>query len=172
MKSKKEVPNSGMQLKGFFRVNIEEDGKIVGDSGWCENQVTNLGIQNYIAYALLSNAASTPAINAAALGTTNAPASDGTTLPGEIMASTQRVSGTRLTTAFSSRSTSNGSATAQWTFTFYSSASFLTGASNISNIGLYNGSATNATLLCGNTYTSSSCNTNQNVNCTYQIRIG
>jgi hypothetical protein len=167
---KKLEIKDGFGLKGFFRVQIEEDGRIVGDSDWMENQVTNLGIQNYVAYALLGNAGSTPTVAAAALGTGAAPASDAITLPGEITGSTKRQ--TALTTAFSSRSTSNGSATAQWVFTFNSSQSFLAGASVLQNIGLYNGTTTGNTLLCGNTYTTSSCNTNQNVNCTYQIRIG
>jgi len=38
-------------------------------------------------------------------------------------------------------------------------------------IAAVNATTTNATLFAGNTYTSSSCNTNQNVNVTYQIRF-
>ena len=167
---KQQVPNSGFNLKGFFRLQIEETGKIVGDSGWMENQVTNLGIQNYVAYSLLGNAASTPTVAAAALGTGGAPASNAITLPGEISASTKRQ--TALTTAFNSKSTSDGSATLQWTFTFYSTQSFLAATTNISNLGLYNGTTTGNTLLCGNTFNSSQVATNQNVNCSYQLRIG
>jgi len=169
MKQKASPPGSDFSLKGFFRINIEEDGKIVGDSGWCENQVTNLGIQNYVAYSLLGAAGSTPTVAAAALGTGTAPATDSVTLPGEISASTKRQ--TALTTAFSSRSVGGGSATLQWVFTFYSVSSFVAATTNISNIGLFNGTTTGNTLLCGNTYNSSQVATNQNVNCTYQIRI-
>jgi hypothetical protein len=41
----------------------------------------------------------------------------------------------------------------------------------LSNVGLFATSNTNDTLFAGNTYASSSCNTNQNVNVTYQIRF-
>jgi hypothetical protein len=63
------------------------------------------------------------------------------------------------------------STTAQFTATFASSASFLTAAADLSNIGLFAATTTNDTLFAGNTYASSSCNTNQNVNVTYQIRF-
>ena len=32
----------------MFRLQIEEDGKIVGDSGWHENLITNLGFLNIV----------------------------------------------------------------------------------------------------------------------------
>ena len=63
------------------------------------------------------------------------------------------------------------STTAQFTATFASSDSFLTAAANLSNIGIFAASTTDDTLFAGNTYASSSCATNQNVNMTYQIRF-
>ena len=65
----------------------------------------------------------------------------------------------------------DSSTTAVFTATFASSESFVTAAYDISNIGLFNSNATNNTLFAGNTYTSSSLNTNQNVNVTYEIRF-
>lgn len=164
------MQKDGISARGFFRLHIEEpDGRIVGDSGWMKNILTNEGIENFLCYTLAGSVGSSQ-IGAVALGSGGAPATNATVLAGEISGSTQR--NTDLTLAFSARSSSDGSATVQWTFTFNSTASFLGGASNLSNVGLFADDATDATLFAGNTYASSSCNTNQNVNGTYQIRIG
>jgi hypothetical protein len=39
-----------IKIRGFFKLQIEDgpSGKIVGDSGWIENQVTNLGFKLYL----------------------------------------------------------------------------------------------------------------------------
>ena len=151
-----------VKIHGFFRVQLEgPDGKITGDSGWQKNQITNLGFLEYICHTLGASAGSKQ-IGYVALGTGGAPAAAATTLAGEIMSSTQRKAVTYANVA---------STTAQFTCTFASSASFLTAAANISNIGLFNATTTNATLFAGNTFASSSCATNQNVNVTYQIRF-
>ena len=155
------MSDSAVKLRGFFRVNIEEDGEIVGDSGWVENQVTNLGFKLYLADNIGKSAGSKQ-IGYVALGTGAAPASNATTLPGEISGSTQRRAVTYSNVA---------SNTAQFTATFASSDSHLGGTSNLSNIGLYATTTTGDTLFAGNTYASSSCATNQNVNVTYQIRF-
>jgi hypothetical protein len=158
MKATKE----GLTLQGFSRVQIEEDGKIVGDSGWCgPNQVTNLGFLNYLCHNLGQSAGSKQ-IGFVALGTGGVPGAAATTLPGEISLSTQRTAPTYANVT---------STTAQFTATFASSDSFLAGASTLDNVGLYAASTTNDTLFAGNTYTGSSCNTNQNVNVTYQIQF-
>lgn len=154
-------------IKGFSRVQITEDTsdgvKVVGDSGFVgPNQITNLGFLNYLV-KLLGNSAGSKQVGFVALGTGSAPNASHTTLNGEIMASTQRKAVT-----FGS----SGSTTAQFTATFASSDGFLTGAgSNLSNIGLFAATTTDDTLFAGNTYTSSTCASNQNVNVTYQIRF-
>jgi len=153
-------------IKGFSRVQITEDTpdgpKIVGDSGFCgPNQITNLGFLNYLV-KLLGASAGSAQIGFVALGTGSAPNASHTTLNGEIMSSTQRGAVT-----FGS----SGSTTAQFTATFASADSFLAGASNLSNIGLFAATTTSDTLFAGNTFASSSCDTNQNVNVTYQIRF-
>lgn len=160
---KAQVVNDGVKLRGFFRVQIEEGktGKIVGDSGWQENQITNLGFLNYLCH-LIGASAGSKQVGYVALGTGTAPGAAATTLDGEIMSSTQRGAVTYANV---------GSTTAQFTATFASSDSFLTASANISNIGLFNATTTNDTLFAGNTYASSSCDTNQNVNITYQIRF-
>ena len=154
----------------MFRVHIvDPDGSITGDSGWCKNQTTALGLQNFLAGAMAGSAGSKQ-IAYMALGTGGLVATTGTTLPGEIMGSTQRVT---VASSFSSRTTTGGSCT-QWFYaTFNSANSFLTGAgSNLSNIGLYAATTTNDTLFAGNTYASSACASNQSVNATYQIQLG
>ena len=156
-----ETPREGLKIHGFSRVQIEQDGKIVGDSGFVgPNQIVNLGFLDYLV-KLIAASAGSKQITHIALGTGAAPASNGTTLPGEIMSSTQR--GTVTVANVNSN-------TAQFTATFSSSAAFLTAAADLSNIGLFNTSA-EGTLFAGNTYASSSCDTNQNVNVTYQIRF-
>ncbi len=148
-----------MKVKGFFRVQVTEEGKgVVGDSGWKQNQVTNLGIQDYIVDWLIGDTDNGKSITHLALGSGSQPASNGTSLEGEVE-KRQAVS----TSIIASR-------TAQFTGQFASANSFVTNTQNISNIGLFNTSAA-GTIFAGNTFASSSCATNQNVNATYQIRF-
>ncbi len=99
-----------------------------------------------------------------ALGTGGAPNATDTSLSGEI---------THATNSRKSVSTSVvSSKTAQFTAAFNSSDSFVTATVNVSNIGLFDTSTTAArTMLAGNTFSSSSLATNQNVQATYQIRF-
>jgi hypothetical protein len=142
-----EAVRESIKLEGFSRVQIEQDGEIRGDSGWVGPNQGDAG-SKFVQYV--------------ALGTGTAPGAAAVTLDGEIMGSTQRKSVTFA---------SNGSTTAEFTATFASSDNFLTVAADLSNIGLFFTTTTNDTLMAGNTYTSSSCDTNQNVNVTYQIRF-
>ena len=155
-------PNHRLSVQGFSRITITENGKIVGDSGFTgPNQITNLGFLNFLVKSLGASSGSSQ-VGYVALGTGGVPSATDTTLSGEIMASTKRQAVTF---------TNVGSTTAQFTATFASSASFVTTTYNISNIGLFAATATNATLFAGNTYASSTINTNQDVNVTYQIRF-
>lgn len=161
-KTKKKGSKDSINVKGFFRLNIvNPDGSISGDSGWIQNQVTNLGFSYYLS-DLIGISSSSKQVRYVALGTGGAPAATDTVLAGEIMASTQRKAVTYANAS---------SKTARFTATFASSDSFITAASNISNIGLFATTTTSDTLFAGNTYTSSSLNTNQNVNLTYEIRF-
>lgn len=160
MKTKKI--HSGVKLQGFFRVQIEEGGRVVGDSGWRENQVTNDGILNYLTTPLVGG--SGKSVTHMALGTGSAPASNATALDGELT----HAAGDRKAVSTSIVS----SRTAQFTAAWASSDSFLTASANLSNIGLFYTSTTSAgSIFAGNTYTSSAVATNQNVNATYQIRF-
>ena len=151
-----------LKIHGFTRVQIEENGKIIGDSGFVgPNQIVNDGFLEYLCHTIGASAGSKQ-VGFVALGTGTAPGATATGLDGEIMSSTQRKAVTYAAV---------GSTTAQFTATFASSDSFLSASANLSNIGLFNATTTNATIFAGNTFASSSCNTNQNVNVTYQIRF-
>ena len=150
-KTKKQLHTDGLAVKGFFRIQIVDNkGVVGGDSGWKENQVTNLGINQYVVNWLLGDTANGKSITHAALGTGAAPASNDTALSGEL---------THSTSGRASVSTSVvASRTAQFTGAFNSANSFVTASANISNIGLFNTSTTNiGTVFAGNTYASSSC---------------
>lgn len=150
--------------RGFFRIQVTEDGKVVGDTGWTENQVTNLGINQYLVNWLVGDTANGKSVSHMALGTGGAPASDATSLTGEIT----HAAGSRKAVS----SSVVASRTAQFTAAFNSADSWLTASANISNIGLFNTSTTAAgTIFAGNTFASSTIATNQNVQATYQIRF-
>lgn len=146
----------GIKVMGRFRLQITEDGKIMGDSGWKQNQITNLGFNTYLVMSLGSIAGS-KYVTHMTLGSGGAPAAADTSIAGEI------VKRTTVTAASSS-----GSKTLRLTATFSSADSFVTNTQNLSNIALANTSA-GGTIFAGNTYTSSSCATNQNVNATYDV---
>lgn len=167
-KSKNNPIVEKSEAGGFFRIQITEDGKgVVGDSGWKKNQLTNAGVNVYLSQWLCAGA-SGQYVQFMALGTGTVPASNATSQDGEI---THRADSRKSvsTSIVSSR-------TAQFTASFGSAASFVTTTVTLQNIGLWNSSlatnsATTGTLFAGNTYTTSSCATNQNVNVTYQIRF-
>jgi hypothetical protein len=148
----------GIKIKGMYRVQLTENDTIVGDSGWKENLITNAGFLNYLVSSLGALAGSIQVTNLA-LGTGGSPIATDTALTGEVV----------KRAAVTAASSSNSKAV-QFTATFSSAASFVTNTQNISNIGLFNSSAT-GTLFSGNTYASSSCATNQNVNVTYVINF-
>lgn len=156
-----------MKIKGMFRVQIEEDGSIVGDSGWRTNQITNLGFNEYLVKSLGTSLTGSK-ISHAALGTGGAPAASDTSLAGEVVTNGSN----SVVRAAVTAATSSGSKTLRNTATFSSANSFITAAANISNIGLFGVSGpttASGTLFAGNTYTSSALATNQSVNVTYDI---
>jgi hypothetical protein len=143
--------------EGIFRIQIREDGKLVGDSGWQKNQITNLGYDQYLCQSL-TGAAGKKSVTHLGIGTGTAPGAAATTLDGELAS--------RVTVSTSTVS----SKTAQFTCTFASSVFSTQGVKTISNLGLFETSS-GGTLFAGNTYTGSQWNTNQDVQATYQIRF-
>jgi hypothetical protein len=155
--------NQGLKIKGMFRIQITEDGRLVGDSGWRENNVTNNGMDQYILQLMTGDAAS-KRVTHAALGTGGTLTNATNQIPGEIAHNVSSRAAVTAVTSASSR--------VRFTATFNSANSFVSASANISNIGLYQQSNTNtATVFAGNTYTSSTVATNQNVNVTYDINF-
>lgn len=155
------------KIKGMFRLQIEEDGKIVGDSGWHENLIVNLGFNEYLVKSL-GTSLTGQKISHAALGTGGAPSAADTSLSGEVSTN----GSASVVRAGVTAATSSGSKTLRNTATFSSANSFITASANISNIGLFNVSGpttASGSLFAGNTYTSSALATNQSVNVTYDI---
>ena len=147
-----------LKVRGLFRLQITEDGEVVGDSGWRENQVVNLGFNQYLV-STLGAIAGSKQITHMALGSGTVPGAAATSLNGEVQVR-------QAVTA----ATSSSSKTLRLTGTFASANSFVTNTQNISNIGLFNTSTQGAgTIFAGNTFASSSVATNQQVNCTYDI---
>lgn len=188
-KKGKAIARDFVKVHGFFRLQITEDrnGKtvIVGDSGikngklvdfgggkgMRPNAVTNLGIQHYIVERLMGASGGTT-VGYMALGTGTQPGVTDTTLNGEnFHKSTNSTTNSRAAVSTSVVS----SKTAQFTAAFSSANSFVTATANISNIGLFDSYLTSlanvGSILAGNTYSSSSVATNQNVNATYQIQF-
>lgn len=161
-KRKQKGNKEDVKVKGFFRLHIVEDGQVVGDSGWHENTVVNLGFSHYLT-DLLGQGANSKQISRMMLGTGGAPAATDTTLAGELNTATY----TRTTVSF----TNTSSKTARFTATFASSSSHITASVALSNIGIINATTSGGTIMAGNTYTSSAWNTNQDINATYEIRF-
>lgn len=161
-RKKKESPGDGVKVKGFFRLNIVEGDKVVGDSGWCPNQVVDLGFSHYLV-DLLGQGANSKQISRMMLGTGTVPGASATTLPGELNTATY----TRTTVSFAN----TGSKTARFTATFASANSHITAAVTLQNIGIINNTTSAGTLMAGNTYSTSQWNTNQDINATYEIRF-
>jgi len=147
------------RVRGFFRLDIvNPDGKIAQKGAWRENQIVNVGYQDFLMYLLAGSAGSLRPSHAA-LGTGTVPASNATTLAGELTETAGRMA---LTTGTS------GSKTVQYTFTLASGV--IAAASTIQNVGLFSGSTQGGgTMMAGNTYATSSLATNQAVNGTYAI---
>jgi len=158
--------SDGLKIRGIYHIRIvEPTGKrgrprVVGDSGWNDNLITNEGFRSFLARTLGAIASSSQ-IGFAALGTGGAPIAADTSLSGELTdATTMRMAVTAVTSSTSKAVT----------FMFTLNSGITTGSHNISNVGLFAASVTNAgTLFAGNTYTSSALATNQAVNGTYSI---
>lgn len=156
------------KLRGFYSIEVTEhddEGNefVVGSAYDVPNVITADGRELYI-LRHMTNTAGSLRITHVALGTGGAPATNDTTLTGEI----GDAAGSR-TAATLAR---NGSTQLQVTATFASANSFITQTKNISNIGLFQQSNTQtATIFAGAAYASSNLATNQNVNVTYNINL-
>lgn len=152
------MTKDSMNVKGSFRLNImDEDGTIAGDSGWISNQITNEGFRDFV--RLIGAISGSSAVTHAAIGTGTVPGAAATTLDGE-----------QSVRAALTAVTSSTSKAILFTATFASAVSFVTATKNVANIGLFPiVTAATGTLVAGNTFASSSCATNQDVNMSYSL---
>ena len=161
MRFKDKANRSG----GFFRLNIVEEHngekKIVGDSGWKPNMITNLGAQYYIIDLMLGSAGSMR-VGYAGLGSGGAVLSADTNISNPC--ATNRNSFTISGATVASR-------TLRYIGTLQSN---VYASTTIGNVGLFSDSATSnasGSMFAGNTFTSSTLATNQAVNLTYDIQF-
>ena len=159
--AKRRATADAIRVRGFFRVHIVENGKIVGNSGWKPNTVVNNGFSHYLV-DLLGQGANSKQISRMMLGTGTAPAVTDNTLNGELNTATY----TRTTVTFANTS----SKTARFTATFAGS-NHITAAVTLQNIGIINNSTSGGTMMAASTYATSQWNTNQDVQATYEIRF-
>ena len=129
--------------------------KIVGDSGWGKNMLTNYGFICCIGGAVIGAANSVQA-GYLALGASGEPASSATVLPG---LNSDQIS------SFAQSSMSN-TLTAQMSQVFDGAESSM---AVISNIGVLPGTASSCSLIAGMSYASSSLGADQDVNATYRF---
>lgn len=160
MSRKKKVVQDVAHANGMFRINVLENGKVVGDSGWCKNQITDLGAQYYLVENLVAGGNS-KRVTHMAIGSGTAPAVAATTLPAEIGGSSNRIAVS--TSVVASRTMQ---ATASFGSAQFGSLCPLT----ISSLGLY-GNASSNSIFAGNTFNSSQWNSNQDVSATYQVKF-
>ena len=137
-------------VKGFFRIKIKENGQVVGDSGWNENLVVNLGFSQYLVDAL---GGTSKQISRMMLGSGGDPAATDTGLSGEFNTATY----TRTTVTFANV----GSKTARFTATFASANSHITASTTLGNIGIINNTTSAGTMMAGKSFATSQWNTNR-----------
>lgn len=148
-----------IRVKGFFRAQIvDKRGRIVGDTGWRKNTITNNGWNSCIAAGPIGAAASYKAAFGC-LGTgTDAVASDATAMVGTL---------NNTSDAYISLATSVvSSKTARVTFQYDGSL----GSGNVAQEGLFSGQ-TSGGMVCGNTFASSALATSQSINITHELRF-
>jgi len=159
------MPHDIQKYGGFFRINIVEADKktgkmkVVGDSGWNKNLVTNLGAQHFIVEQMGSIAGSS-VVSYAALGSGGTVASTLTAIPAEVAVAAGR---------FAVAGAVSASRTLRYTGSLQSN---VLASTTIGNIGLYAVSTTNSgSMFAGNTFASSTLATNQAVNITYDVQF-
>jgi len=150
---------NALTLKGFIRTQIvDKKGKIVGDSGFIQNQLTNLGMGSCFALRLM---AAGEIIASIAFGSASTPASSATALSGHAAL---------VAIATAAAGSANNTYTAQMTAQLAGGDTSFHSDTPLGNIGLV-GSASNR-LFAGVGFATSSLGTDQSVNVTYNIEFG
>ena len=144
-------------LKGFFHVQIadKKSGRIVGDSGWNKNTLTNNGLNAIAAIAI--GATGSYAVGFAAIGkgtdTINATQTDLTSAENKYLSVSPSSVATRTARCTCSFDGSDNSATL-----------------TLGEIGLFKTDSAGS-LVAGNTFTTSQMTTDQTLNATYELRF-
>lgn len=164
MASKKaKIPKVALAVEGFYRVNILDNGKVVGDSGWKHNLIPSGGLTKFISQSFASSSGSTVDYIALASDQSSL-ASDSTALSGEYTGTKHLQVGTKQITT---RASSTSGDTVRFLGIFTSNGVFQ-GVSTIAAIGLYAGTAASQ-IFCGGSFASSTLGSNQAINCTYDV---
>ena len=176
IKKQEEVIQPQVGISGFYRVNIvDPDGTVKGDSGYCKNVVTNLGLANYIAYSFASSGGSTgvgPPKYMLLGSLQSSHSSNQVNVTGAYVMNTT-TAGCMALIATSAHATRGDQTTASsghkisFLATFVSSNCF-SNTMTLAAIGLHY--TTNATsMMCGGSFSSSTIGSAQNVNATYDL---
>jgi hypothetical protein len=144
-----------LAIKGFTRLQIvnKKDKRIVGDTGWLRNQITNYGLNSCIVALPIKCAGSIQATGIM-LGSGTGVASSGTNLE----------SGNTDYWASFLQSTVVDSLTARATVSFDGTL----GAATLQEIGIFG--ASTGTVIAAKSFASSALTTDQSVNCSYELR--
>ena len=145
------------RVKGFFNVQVKDKktGRIVGDSGWCENVLTNDGLNAIAAIAI--GATGSYAVGFAAIG-------KGTDTVVASMTDLKSKQNKYLSVSPSSVATG----TARCTVSFDGSDNSAT--LTIGEIGLFKTDSAGS-MVAGNVFTTSQMTTDQTLNATYELRF-
>lgn len=148
--------NENIAVKGFFRLQIKnrKDGKIVGDTGYIENQITNYGLESCIVALPFACANSIQAAGLL-LGSGTGVASSGTNLSASCTAGWAAFAQSTVISSLTCRGTA-------------SLAGSDIGATTLQEIGVK--AVSSDTLIAAKSFASSAITTDQDVNCTYELR--
>ena len=153
MKRTKKGDNDLLQVKGFFRAQrvCRKTGKIIGDTGFLQNQITNYGLNSCIAARPIGGGS---AITSMVVGSGGTPAASDETLAG---------SNTDLYTSVATSMVA--SSTARMTAVFEGSDSSMAAVGNAGIV-----AASDGTLIAGVGFATSALATDQALNVTYELR--
>lgn len=145
------------RVKGFFNVQIKDrkTGRIVGDSGWCQNTLTNNGLNAIAAIAIAGTGSYAVGFGAIGKGTDaiNASMTDLKSMQNKYLAVTPSTVATGTARCTVSFDGSDNSATL-----------------TIGEIGLFKTDSAGS-MVAANTFTTSQMTTDQTLNATYELRF-
>ncbi|MHA2337475.1 MAG: hypothetical protein ACXACX_09235 [Candidatus Hodarchaeales archaeon] len=152
-----ELRKDKIEIRGFGRVQLvdEKTGKIVGDSGWKKNAITQIGFQDYLCALLGSTSGSKQATVLALATQTDAGNSTQTSLLGEF--------GVRKSANRAVVSSQTLRMTANW-------ATDEATQSTLGAIGAYN-TTSGGSVMNALTYATSNKTTDQQLNATLEFRF-